>query len=337
MSHEPKLTVYTIKLKPVTSEIENSNRFLFRNIINENNDARLDDSYIFTSIFKKFIESLDTPEMYSDSVTRKCMTANQNNIEDSSTNTNIFLHSSKYVIEGKVEGGAYGRKRNKTSTINKSDKDTVDERDAITEDFYFLLYSPLESDKSLLFLQSYSDDSIDTVMKKFWKNFFSCPGSFNQPQIKRYVPESIIEDFKSDSTVSSISFSTDILGQTLLNNTQVNNRNYKVTVKIVPTDEDLSMEEFEQTIQPIQQVTLARIFNLGNFLKKKGTLRDSTTKKSSPFDLGTSFEIQPAILLSKYLTLTESPEDFEKIKTYCFQLLESIKPEIYLHHAIEVR
>jgi len=74
--HEPKLTVYTISIKPVSDKIERSNRWLFRNIINEANSNKLEDSFIITEIFKRFIALLDTPEMYSDTKSKKCITAN---------------------------------------------------------------------------------------------------------------------------------------------------------------------------------------------------------------------------------------------------------------------
>lgn len=338
MKHEPKLTVYTIKLKPATNGIENSNRWLFRNIIGEANQNELSDTFVFGEIFRKFIQLLDTEEMYSDSNSNKCMTANQPDIEDENVNTNIIPHNSQYIIEGKVEGGSFGKRRNKTSTTNKRDKSLVSENDAITEDFYFLLYTPLYSNKSTLFIQSYSDDSIDSVMKKFWQNFFKFPNQFNMPVIKRFIPKSIIENFRRNATVSNLVFSTDIPGETLLESTSTQTtKNYKVTVKITPLDGDLSMEDFSNEIEPIQSTYFTRLMNLGQFRKKKGVLKDQSTNNTTPFDIGSSFEIQPCIIISKYKSLNGDENDFDKIKELCFELLHEIKPEIYTDHAIQER
>jgi hypothetical protein len=341
MAHDPILSVYTIKLSPIKSKkvcVENSNRFLFKNKIGQPNEDNLTDSFVITELFAKFIQALDTNEMYTDSVSQKCMTANQLNIEDENVNANIVLHSDHCIIEGRVEGGTFGRKRNKTSTIDKTIKSEVNEGDAITEDFYFLLYSPLQSNKSTLFLQSYSDDSIDNVMKKFWKNFFSVPALFNQPSINRFFPASIIEDFKTDATVSSLTFTTDVPGETLLANTRNEMpHNYRVTVKITPIDSELTYDEFDNAIEPIKNTLFTRLLHLGQFTKKKGTLKDSSTNKTSEFDLASSFEIKPSILLSKYITIEQNESDFERIKDYCFSLLESIKPEIYIEYAVQER
>ena len=152
-------------------------------------------------------------------------------------------------------------------------------------------------------------------MKKFWQNFFSFQGAFNQPILKRFIPISIVNDFKSNATVSGLTFTTDIAGETLLENTRTQTtRNFKVTVKVTPIDNDLTINEFEQTIEPLQQTYFTRVMNLGNFIKKKGTLKDTTTGKTSPFDLGSSFEIQPSNLLSKYITINGDETDFDRIK-----------------------
>jgi len=98
MTHEPKLTAYTIQLKPSNSTIENSNRWLFRNLISEANQNELADSFIITEVFRLFISALDTPEMYSDSTNKKCMTANQQNIVDQNVNANIILHSQQFIF-----------------------------------------------------------------------------------------------------------------------------------------------------------------------------------------------------------------------------------------------
>jgi hypothetical protein len=128
------------------------------------------------------------------------------------------------------------------------------------------------------------------------------------------------------------------LGETLLDRTATTaNRNYRVTVQVTPINDAFTIEEFENTIQPIQQTLFTKAMNLGQFRKKKGVLKDNSTNKTSPFELGSSFQIQPSIVLSKYITINHDDSDFETIKSYCLTLLESIKPEIYPQHAVRER
>jgi hypothetical protein len=114
-------------------------------------------------------------------------------------------------------------------------------------------------------------------------------------------------------------------------------RNYKVTVQVTPVEGDLTISEFDETIAPLEQTFFTRLMHLGQFSKKKGVLKDTMTNKTSPFELGSSFEIQPSILLSKYVEINGNESDFERIKEYCFNLLESIRAEIYNSNAIQER
>lgn len=338
MAHDPKLTVYTITLEPINNTVENSNRWLFRNLIGEANTNILDDSFIFIEVFRKLIAALDTPEMFSDAKSKKCITASQPDLEDPTVPPNITIFSNDFIIEGKIEGGAYGRKRNKTSTLDKTNKTDVDIVDAITDDFYFLLYMPLSSNKMTIMIQSYSDDSIDSVMKHFLEKFFRCDHQFKKPKMKRFIPLSIIEDFKRNSTVSNLEFTTEIPGETLLEGTNIGvEKNFKVSVKITPIGSDLTLEQFEETVGSVNQALFTRLYRLRDFTKKRGMLRDTNTNSTSPFDLGTNFEIQPSILLSKYIDFPNGEIQFDLIKQYCLVLLDNIILQIYSPNAIQER
>lgn len=337
MAHEPKLTAYVLQLKPRTNHVENSNRNLFKNKIGEATNDDLTDSYIFTEIFSHLINRLDTDEMYTDSQSKKCMTAYQTDIEDENVNPNIVVHSQNFIIEGKIEGGAYGKKRNKTETSNKNNKSEVSENDAITDDFYFLLHSPLNSNKSVLLVQSYSDDSIDSVVKKFFINFFSHPLLFSQASLKKYIPRRIIEDFKTGATVSSLTYSTQVPSQTLLGSTvRMNNESFKITVKIEPIEENISYEEFGLAVRSIDEMNVSDI-PLRDFNNRKGNLSDSSTGKTTPFELSSSFDIKPNIILSKYISIEHNESDFERIKDFCLEILEEMKQEIYPRNAVQER
>jgi hypothetical protein len=337
MAHEPKLSVYKIQLKPTRQNPYDNYRWLFRNLIQKANTDPMPEASIMEETFKKFISELDRPEMYSDGVSKKCMTANQREDAANTINQNIRLHSEHKIIEGKVEGGTFGRRRNKTSTQNKANKSLVEEVDAITEDFYFLIYTPLNSNKSVLMIQSFSDDTIDSVMKNFWQKFLSFSGAYNQPAIERFIPTSIIEDIKNNSTVSSLTFSTEVPGPTLLDEEVVTQQHdFLVTVDIKPTRSDLTIQEYESVIERIKRAVL-KILPLDNIRKQTGALRDKATNRNSPFEIGTDFDIHPTIFLSKYIEIVGDSSDFNRIRDYCFTILEEIKREIYPQNAVQER
>jgi len=180
-------------------------------------------------------------------------------------------------------------------------------------------------------IQSYSDDSIDSVQRKFYSNFFRHPKQFKKPTIERHIPQSIIDDFKNSATVSNFEFATEMPGETLGDTSIATQRNkYTVTVQIKPIERDLSISEFDSLADRIQKAIFATL-RLGSFQKKRAFLRDQKTQKTTPFELDSTFDIHPTILLRKYITINDNESDFKRIRQYCFDLLETLKPEIYTH------
>jgi hypothetical protein len=337
MSLEQKLNVYTIKLNPESRKTELTNRWLFRNIINEVGNAPIDDAYLFMKVFACFVKKLDTQEMFSDEASHKCITINQNNIEQSDVNTNVFPHPEQCIIEGKLEGGSFGRRRTKTFTANKTQKTEVKEKDAITDNIYFMLYCPLQSDKSVLFIHSYSDNSVDSVFRAFIRKFLKFDGIFKDPHVKRFIPKSIISDFKSDSTIANLTYTTEVPGESLLDKTyQTKGRNYKVSIKITPIGKEFTIDEFDRALEPIGKTMFTQHLSLKQFSQKKGIMRDRSTNKTSPFEIE-KYNVKPVILMSKYIDIKNDESDFDRIKEYCLTLLQEIKSEIYPQYAVQSR
>jgi hypothetical protein len=334
--NDPRLTVYIITIKPFKN-VESSNRNLLKHIINDFSEG-LKDSYILMEFFKKIVNTLDQQKMYSDEKIGKSMTAIQLDLEDENVNPDLRIHTDKHVIEGELEGGKFGRIRNRRSTSNKKDNSPVKKEDAITDKFYFLLYVPLEHNKLVLMVHSYSDESIDGIIRHFFQNLFKKEKVFNAPKIDRYVPPSIIQDFKNSAAVSGLSFSTEVPSKTLLEKSvKAVNKHYKVEVKITPIDQPLSMDEFDNAKSPLQNTSVGGLI-LANFRRRVGILQDSKTNKTSPFALDSSFDIKPVIPLSKYLTFgTDDEKNFKLIKDYCFKLLKVIKSEIYPTDEVQER
>lgn len=339
MSHTPKLSIYKLTIKAKKNGIENSLRSLILHKTGEiNSKEKIHDSFLMTEILRLFIESLDKKEMYADEKSKKVLTANQKGLEEDDVDTNIKVYSKKNIIEGVIEGGKYGKKRKRRSTKDKYDKSNVSEFDAITDDFYFLIYIPLDSNKVTLMIQSYSDDNIDNIFKQFWSDFFSTSEQFSKPKVERFIPNSLINKFKNNSTVSSLTFTTEMPGTTLLDKAIIElEQTFKVTIQISTKEDGLSMNDFDKAIEPIQNIYFTKLRNLLSFNTKKGVLRNKETKATTPFTLGNTFDIQPTIILSDYVKITNTDQDFENIKEYCLKLLEEIKPEIYVTNGFQER
>jgi len=335
MAHEPKLSVYLITLTPYKEAINNSTRTLCRHIINQledKDDKTPADSYIFLEFFRVFIQRLDTPEMYKDAKNKKSMTTYQQNITDQNVDTNIKLDSDAFTIKGILKGGSYGRQRKKTSIENKNVEDAVGEKDAITDDFYFMVYMPLNSNVITLMVQSYTDETIDSVVKDFWEDLLAVDKAFFKPKIKRFVPKAIINDFKQNAAISNLTFSEVVKGETLLEDSIKNvEKEFKITISLDAVGNDMDMEEFESAKKSLAELIFGSWGKLKSYKNKKAVLKDISTNKTTSFEMESDFDIQPVIYLDKYL----NGFSFEKVDDYCSKLLENeIKPQIYPADAI---
>lgn len=331
MAHEPKLSVYTIKLRPTSQCTDKSNRFLFQ--ILTNNSAKETDSSLFLNFFQHFLKKLDTKEMVKDEISKKSFSSYHHDNHTLNHKKKIFPDIHNFIFDGVVFGGSFGRERKMTNLNNKSKSKDVKADDVLNEDFYIFLYIPPQSQTSILMIMSYSDESIDSVIQKFFSKLFAAPNFFNNATIKKFFPKSIVENFKSNSEISSYSYITEIPSETLLDQTiQSFTENFKITVKIKPLKKGLTIEQFDECTPKLNGTIFSKL-SLGSFKSKKASLKDKGTNTTSQFDLGNDFEIHPNIILSKYINVDEE-NLIDEIKPYCRKLLLEIKNEIYLTNEI---
>ena len=207
MAHNPKLEVYKIRLKPTTDKVVTFRDFFKQKLSN----ITIGDSDLFIDYFNNFISEIDNADFFKDKKNQKAFTAydtktrNENPLNDT-----IRIHSQSQIIEGVVEGGRYGQSRSMANMDNKMEKEKVKTDNIILDKFYFLIYSPLNSNTGIFMLQSYSEDSIKDVFTTFLKPFFSTDGFYNLC-IEAYTPQQYIDEFKKGAALKGISFTKNLL------------------------------------------------------------------------------------------------------------------------------
>jgi len=336
-----KLSVYRIDLKPQSANKrdKNSIKYLIKYLTNTIGQETTD-SHDFLELFRLFIEQIDKPDMITDAKSKKTITGKKAaEIEEGAPNPNINPDSGRFFIHGTIEGGIYGRVRRKILTTNREVSDSVNENEAITDRFYFLLYAPVNSNKAVLLIQSYGDNNVDSVVRFIFNNIFYCPGEFNHPKIDKFIPKTIINRFKNTSVVNSLTYSTEVLGNTLSTPVQQQEEaTYKVTVKIEATDgAEINMNDFDSVNGEVSKKSfLGKL--IGSFSNKRGSLKNTTTNRVSSFDIEDDFNIKPVIFLSDLLPGIDQQMNFHRIEEFCISLLENeIKREIYPGNAIQER
>ena len=337
MSHNPKLEVYQIWLRPL-----NEGDITFRDYFTDtlpSKDSLKDseNSFLFLEFFRNFIKCIDTDEFISNNKKKKAFTAYDTR-PIGTVEPTIIPHSERFIIEGTIEGGRFGQRRNKSSIDNKIKKEDVTKKDIILDKFYFCLYTPLNSDLGILFIHSYSTDSISDIFVDFIGTLFTKQGLYKKALIERFVPKRIVEEFKEHSEVKKFTFSTRFVFDQLTNEPIIEDpEEFLIKIELV-SKKGLKKGSLKYWTSSIG----AKLFNnkkLQEFQNGKVYLQDLQTKKESPFDITSDFEIKPIIYLNDRISVDEDGiPNFDELKEYCFTLLEKeIIPEMYHLNAVSER
>ncbi|MBW8326541.1 MAG: hypothetical protein K0M50_17385 [Prolixibacteraceae bacterium] len=327
MAHNPKLEVFKIRLKPTTEKVVTYRDFFKQKL----NHIKAEDSDLFKDYFDNFIDTVDNNDFFKDKKNHKAFTAydakkrNENPLNDT-----IRIHTQSHIIEGVVEGGRYGQSRSMANMANKMKKEKVGTSDIILDRFYFLIYTPLNSDTGILMLQSYSEDSIRDVFTTFIKPFFSTTG-FYHLSIDAYVPKQYIDEFKKGAALKGISFTKNLLiGYIGKGHSKEELEEFNIRIEIKPNGHKSSLKKIKELIQKLSPIQFNE--NKLEEFSKRIYLENPKSEKSAYYDLEKDLDaIKPTIYLENRISMSiEGIPDFVELKDYCFNLLDTLKKEIQL-------
>lgn len=181
-NNSPRLTIVKIVL---THQTESN--FTFKNAVCEqyNIENTTDDRDVFEMYAKNFYKILDKDEfIVPDKGKKKGISVklaksglvkhnDQITLTPEEAANKLEVHSSKNILEGIVIGGIYGRPRNARQLKNRNKKKDVNRDDVITDDYYVMIYLPMDNNIGFLLLQYYPDITIKDEITKFKKrNYF---------------------------------------------------------------------------------------------------------------------------------------------------------------------
>ena len=321
MAHNPKLNVYTLRLNPKDDSVETF-RDLFK--LKYNCDTSVSDDDLFTLYFQSFVNGIGDDNFRKDTKNKKVI----GTVKSSNVSIPLFPHDKQY-IDGVIEGGKYGIRREYADT--EQDKKIIGENTAVLDQYYILLYTPLNSRIGLLLVQSYTEESIQDSFKDFISTFFSCNDFFYNIIIEPFVPQNIVDKYMKETSIRMFSFTTKTaLPPSLRDNVQIKGQTFEVEIKIKPLDEKLNPNA-KETFQIIKTVG-DKLFD-GKPLnegKAKAYIED-TKKRKANYDIEKEINsIRPTIYLEDAGIVpdeTTGLPDFKAIQGYCLQVLQDIKDE----------
>lgn len=308
-------------------------RRTFKDIVCEKNGIPMDDHHLdenlFMLLFQNIVSKLTQNAAWKSDKTKLGLALFSNAGEN--VNKILSCHSENFVIEGYIDGGYYDMLRTIAQTNNIAARERLGRDKIVTDRYYIYLHCPLDSPVGVMFLEKKKGLDIHTAVNLFIVEVFK---TFRHPvKIDRFVPQSIIDEYKDEGVVDSFTFTDAIT--TSANDGQgieFEEKTYGVTIKIsLPEDERPDYDVVHQMLQWIGSGTVKlgnTIMHLSEFGKKKGSLQKE--KNRYIFEIGDELKIKPMIPIDDdFQDEDNSILIRESIKTMCDGVLDQIMSEVY--------
>ena len=324
MSHNPKLNVYILTLNSKNESITT-----FRNLFQfKYADKEITDDELFNLYYDDFINKIGKDEFKKYESSKKVLGI----FDDVPGNYSVSFDSKKCIIDGILDGGKFGIRRESANIHNKKDKQIISEGSAVLDKYYFCLCTPLNDKFGFLLIQSYTEETIQSVLKKFLRNFFLIDDKTNMITFDSYVPIEFIEKFKKEAKISAFSYSSKIDIGSILRDEKytISGQSFNLKIELLPTQKTLKPNtEISQDITgALSSVTFMNKI-LGNF-KKKVKITDEKNRNAI-YDITKELStIKPTIYLLDAGIEVDSDTgivNFEQVKEYCLKLLTQVQKE----------
>lgn len=306
----------------------------FTEIIRKKNlissDEKSTETELFKLLFNNILDKLVQDAAWTTDKTKYGLALFKNNNED--INKIITCHSNKNVIEGYIDCGPYDLVRRVAQTNKVSDRKLLGKDQMVTDRYYIYLYCPMDSEMGLLFLEHKKGFNVYKAIQCFMEEIFKTKG--RTFMLERYVPQSIIEEYKEDSEVDSFTFTDTIITPLIDENDIVNEENKcKVSIKkSLPEGERPNYDSTQNLLSKIGSATIKfgkDVKKLGDFRSRKGSLKKNANKYL--FDISENLKIKPIIPIKEDIyDIDNSILKRDEIRKMCNEILDQIKKEIII-------
>lgn len=328
MALNPKLNVYVVTLNPKEKESHPTYRDLFRlKFLLDDNVA---DNELQNRFFQEFLNTVGKTEFRKDNESKKVIGVSEYNEEQGTSSLNL-LHERK-VIEGIIDGGQYGILRAYADVDNKDEKVALGTNKAVLDKFYISLYTPLNSAHGFLFVQTYTESSIQDPIKNFIVDLLRHEEKFYNVNIEPYVPKKFVEKFKSTSRIRMFTYRSKVGVSKIMRDNQVlmKGQAFDVEIKITPLEQEFipGTEVAEAVAEKLAQKKFDKQ-ELGN--SQQSVYIQNGREHKAHYDIEKEIHsIRPTIYLADEgisVDPNTGQPDFGQIKDFTLSLLEELKAE----------
>lgn len=342
MSKNPKIEFFKLDLKPTNPKKTITFRTLFQEIYRtenpENSNVKRNifkDNDVMSGFYKYLYKKID--ETYNDNpAIKKAFSAKTIRVENVKK-PSITMDRESHIVEGIITGGYYDTGKELGSiTSAKNGTEKLPRDKILLDDFYFMLYTPLNKSTGILILQSYTRDSVGDIFKPFIQNLFSFKSLTFNAVITEFMPKEMQEMFKENSVIKEFSFSQKVIGKSV-KDPIFHNNDFNIKVEIRP-EGNIKLSKLDAFKAHIEKFSLSffgkdpKELTLENFNDKKAYLKpDDTLATETPFQLDGNIDIKATVFLKNYIRVDDiGIPDFEELKIYARKLLlETVIKDVF--------
>ena len=250
---------------------------------------------------------------------------------------NIKFLSEKYIIHGLIKGGEYDTGKEEGDLKNPDKKSKLAKTSVLLDDFYFLLYTPLDKSKGILILQNYTSDQISDVFLPFIRDLFKIDKLSLKATLEPFMPIEMQKEIKKNGIIEKFTFSNEYLIDDLDKDTHLS-EGFVIEVNIFSKSKSinpLSLSFWRKKIRDFKITTSkGEVRSLDTFNKQYGYIRERGSTLSTPtrFVLDDdSIKIKPTIFLQNYIRLEENYTPiWKELEDFALKTLKEIViPEVY--------
>ncbi|MBN9285641.1 MULTISPECIES: hypothetical protein [unclassified Flavobacterium] len=340
MAKNPKIEFYRINLSPL-GENENitfkdvliKKELLERQETNANNEP-IPDNQIMPYLLSAFIRDIDGVAIRNESKKKAFYAENTGENRVNRTISPIF---ERCIIHGRIKGGNFdtGKFLDEIDTPGNN-TESLGVTKLLSDDFYFLLYTPLNKKRGILILQTYTQDSIADIFRPFVENVFKVKEITNKATSSLFMPEEMQNQFKEQSIIKKFEYKNQYIVPAIQEEGLAESE-FTINVTIASHGNQINL-----TNLPAWKRVLGRaLFNFPNvdereietFNRKRGYIKGGFDKSNpTKFSLDEdNFEIKATIYLDNFIQLEENgTPNWEELHAFALRILtDDVIPEIY--------
>lgn len=317
----PLLTIVEITVKNASND-----NITFRDSISDilKVEKKVDNYKLFDLYAKSFYNKLDTNEFILPTSGKKKGIS----VSKEKTSDKLNIHHNECLIEGLVIGGVFGRPRNARQLKAKHNRKEVNKDDVITDDYYMMLYLPLDYNKGYMLLQYYPDTTIKAELQEFVKNTLKRKKSGYDVLFTYYSDEELNNSFKDNCILDHLSFSSTFLNNDIGDESFTEKEREGLILKLEAStfaNNPIPFDKIEGFLKRICSIVCYKK-EIKDYERQRVTVKNIGSGKTTTFNIDEDMKIRPITYLYDKISVSEEGiPNFAELKVHCSKELEKIK------------